>query len=149
MAKWVADDRGEVACRIARDAHRQAAGSGENKGQTGFAPDVDGKFLTEPVVDTYAAGKQAHVPLLAGWNADEGSFFAMRGMTARQWKGMAKGLFKDRADEFLKLYPGDTDAQALRSAIDYGSDCIHCIRNMEVAGGASQDRRRAGVSLSL
>ena len=35
---------------------------------------------------------------------------------------MATGLFKDRAAEFLKLYPGDTDAQALRSAIDFGSD---------------------------
>ena len=46
---------------------------------TGFAPVIDGKFLTEPVPDTYAAGKQAHVPLLAGWNADEGSFMAMRG----------------------------------------------------------------------
>ena len=92
------------------------------KGPTGFAPDIDGKFLTEPVADTYAAGKQAHVPLLAGWNADEGNFFVMRGMTAAQWNGMAKGMFTDRADEFLKLYPGDTDAQAYRSAIDYGSD---------------------------
>ena len=35
---------------------------------------------------------------------------------------MATKLFKDRADEFLKLYPGDTDEQALRSAIDFGSD---------------------------
>lgn len=90
----------------------------------GFPPDVDGKVLTEPVPDTYAAGKQAHVPLLAGWNADEGSFFAMRGMTAEQWKAMAENLFKDRAAEFLKLYPGDTDAEALRSAIDYGSDAF-------------------------
>ena len=62
------------------------------------------------------------MPLLAGWNKDEGSFFAMRPMTAAQYKGMAEGLFKDRAAEFLKLYPADTDAQALRSAIDYGSD---------------------------
>jgi para-nitrobenzyl esterase len=92
------------------------------KKQTGFPPDLDGRVLTEPVPDTYAAGRQAHVPLLAGWNADEGSFFAMRGMTAVQWTGMANGLFKERAAEFLKLYPGDTDAQALRSAIDYGSD---------------------------
>ena len=37
----------------------------------------------------------------------------------RRWP---KGLFKDRAAEFLKLYPGDTDAQALRSAVDFGSD---------------------------
>jgi len=92
------------------------------KGTTGFAPDIDGQFLTEPVADTYAAGKQAHVPLLAGWNADEGSFFAMRGMTAAQWGGMAQGIFKERAAEFLTLYPGQTDEQALRAAIDFGSD---------------------------
>ncbi len=40
----------------------------------GFPPDVDGKVLTESVGDTYAAGRQAHIPLIAGWNADEGSF---------------------------------------------------------------------------
>ncbi len=68
---------------------------------------MDGRVLTEPVADTYAAGKQAHVPLLAGWNADEGSFFAMRGMTAAQWNTMATGLFKERSEAFLKLYPGD------------------------------------------
>jgi para-nitrobenzyl esterase len=43
-------------------------------------------------------------------------------MTAEKWKSYASALFQDRAAEFLKLYPGDTDAQALRSAIDYGSD---------------------------
>lgn len=94
----------------------------KTKGMTGFAPDVDGKFLTEPVADTYAAGKQAHVPLLAGWNRDEGSFMAARGMTAEQWKAQAEALYKNLAPEFLKLYPGDTDEQALRSAVDYGSD---------------------------
>ena len=88
----------------------------------GFWPFVDGKLLTEPVPNTYAAGKQAHVPLLAGWNRDEGSFFAMRPMTAEQFKGMIGGLYKERAAEFLTLYPAETDAQALRSAIDYGSD---------------------------
>jgi para-nitrobenzyl esterase len=88
----------------------------------GFWPVVDGKFLTEPVPETFAAGKQAHVPLLAGWNKDEGSFFAMRPITAEQFKGMIGGLYKERAGEFLKLYPAETDAQALRSAVDYGSD---------------------------
>jgi len=94
------------------------------KGREGFPPVIDGKLLTEPVPDTYAAGKQAHLPLLAGWNRDEGSFFGMRGMTTSQYKGMASGLFKERAADFLKLYPGDTDEQALRAAIDYGSDAF-------------------------
>jgi len=31
------------------------------RGMVGFAPVLDGKFLTEPVVDTYKAGKQAKV----------------------------------------------------------------------------------------
>jgi para-nitrobenzyl esterase len=94
----------------------------KKKAPGGFPPVVDGRLLTEPVPDTYAAGKQAHVPLLAGWNADEGSFFAMRGMTATQWNAMADGLFKDRSAAFLKLYPADNDTAALRSAIDYGTD---------------------------
>jgi|SRR5580698_3544883 para-nitrobenzyl esterase len=92
------------------------------KKTSGFPPDIDGRVLTERVPDTYAAGRQAHVPLLAGWNADEGSFFAMRGMTAAQWSAMATSLFNDRAPDFLKFYPAGDDTQALRSAIDYGSD---------------------------
>jgi para-nitrobenzyl esterase len=102
----------------------QAILDAAKKPGAGFSPDVDGKFLTESVTEIYKEGKQAHVPLLAGWNADEGSFFAMRGMTAVHWKENASKLFPDpqKAAEFLKLYPGDTDAQALRSAIDFGSD---------------------------
>ncbi len=92
------------------------------QGLIGFPPDIDGRLLTEPVPDTYAAGRQAHVPLLAGWNEDEGIMFAGRGMTAEQWKAQAESMYKDRAAEFLKLYPGNTDAQALRSSIDYGGD---------------------------
>jgi len=87
----------------------------------GFPPVIDGKVLVEQVSDTYAAGKQAHVPLIAGWNRDEGSFLG-NGQTTEKWKGMAAGMFKDRSDEFLKLYPGETDAQAVDSAGAYGGD---------------------------
>jgi para-nitrobenzyl esterase len=120
--KWVAmlgvKDLAELRA-LSTDKLLEAA---KKKGTTGFAPVVDGKFLTEPVSETYALGKQAHVPLLAGWNADEGNWMAMQIKTAAQWKELATKLFADRADEFLKLYPGDTDAQAQRSAIDFGSD---------------------------
>jgi para-nitrobenzyl esterase len=93
----------------------------KSRGITGFSPVVDSRFLTGPVADTYAAGKQAHVPLLAGWNRDENTSLA-NGMTAEKWKAYAAEQFKERSAESLKLYPADTDAQALRSAIDYGSD---------------------------
>jgi para-nitrobenzyl esterase len=91
------------------------------KGAPSFSAVVDGKVLTEPVADTYAAGKQAHIPLLAGWNRDEGGPPADP-MTATNWKAKAVRLFGDRAGQFLALFPGDTDEQAERSAIDYDGD---------------------------
>ena len=93
----------------------------QKKGAPRFSPVIDGRFLTEQVSETYAQGKQAHVPLIAGWNRDEGSFLG-NGMTAEKWKAFAAEHFMDRATEFLKLYPGDTDEQAARSAADYGGD---------------------------
>jgi para-nitrobenzyl esterase len=82
---------------------------------------IDGSFLTEPVADTYAAGRQAHVPMLAGWNHDEMPYLSM-GMTVEKWKAFATRTYGDHADEFLAVYPGTTDEEAVRSAIDYGSD---------------------------
>lgn len=91
------------------------------RGAPDFSEVVDGRLLTEPIAATYAAGKQAHVPLLVGWNRDENAWLA-NGMTADKWKAAAVKYFGDRAKEFLTFYPADTDEQAVRSAIDYGSD---------------------------
>jgi para-nitrobenzyl esterase len=87
-----------------------------------FAPVIDGHALTEPVAETYAQGKQAHVPLLAGWNRDEGNTEAAKTMTVALWKSEAEKRFGDRAAEFLELYPGTDDEQAARSSIDFSGD---------------------------
>ncbi len=84
-------------------------------------PCVDGKLLIEPVEATFAAGRQAHVPLLAGWNRDESTVLS-NGMTVKKWKAYAAEHFSGRAAEFLKFFPGDSDEQAVRSAVNYGSD---------------------------
>jgi len=91
------------------------------QGAPHFSPVVDGTFLTEPVAQTYAEGKQAHVPLLAGWNRDEGGPLE-DGMTSARWKDFAEKTFGEHAAEFLSLFPADTDEQAVRSAIDYDGD---------------------------
>jgi para-nitrobenzyl esterase len=90
-----------------------------------FSPDVDGWFLPDSVPNIYAAGKQAHIPLLAGWNADEaraGVLFAKPPVTAESFKRQAETEFGVDAPEFLKLYPANTDAEAVRSAGDLMSD---------------------------
>ena len=56
-------------------------------------------------------GQAGTCAALAGWNADEGSDLRPRHDGGRM-EGPTKAQFKDRADEFLKLYPGDTDADA-------------------------------------
>jgi para-nitrobenzyl esterase len=90
-----------------------------------FGPDVDGYFLPESVPAIFAAGKQNDVPLLAGWNHDEGSFeiaFNPQKPTAESVKANAQKDFGNKAVEFLKLYPSDSDAQTLRSAQDFAGD---------------------------
>jgi para-nitrobenzyl esterase len=90
-----------------------------------FGPDVDGYFLPESVPDIYAAGQQAHVPLLAGWNADEGRagvLFANPPVTAASFTEQAQKGFGARAKDFLAVYPATTDEEARTSAGDFAGD---------------------------
>lgn len=85
-----------------------------------FAPDIDGYFLPQSVPDIFAAGKQNDVPLLAGWNRDEGGIDLK--MTLDTWKAQVAKVFADHAAEALALYPASTDAEAVRAAANYAGD---------------------------
>jgi para-nitrobenzyl esterase len=84
-----------------------------------FWPVVDGQFLAEPVSDTYAAGRQAHVPAIIGWNRDERAGTLSKDLTASKWKAYAAAHYGKQADQFLAAFPAATDEQAVRSADDY------------------------------
>jgi para-nitrobenzyl esterase len=95
------------------------------KTQPWFAPTVDGYVLTEDVHSTFAAGTQARVPLLAGWNADESRANVVLGKvrpTAASFTADTRKRFADHADALLKVYPAATDAEALESAASLASD---------------------------
>ena len=90
-----------------------------------FAPNIDGYFLPEDVNSIYFRGKQAHVPLLAGWNADEGSYKTIlpdERPTPQNYVERARILFGNKADAVLNLYPGATADQVKRSAQDLAGD---------------------------
>lgn len=90
-----------------------------------FAPSVDGYVLREDVHATYAAGKQAHVPLLAGWNADEiraGIVLGKQKPTAQSFADDVRKRFGDQAEAVLKVYQSSTDAAALEAAAALASD---------------------------
>jgi para-nitrobenzyl esterase len=91
-------------------------------GTTRFSPVIDGYFLPDAVSDIYAAGKQAHVPLLAGWNQNEGGTPAMSKATVESFTADAKKRYGDRAADFLKLYPAGTLDEAKDSAAALARD---------------------------
>jgi para-nitrobenzyl esterase len=86
-----------------------------------YAPVIDGHFFPEPLTSTYLAGRQMDVPLLAGFNRDEGAMFA-NGMTLDKWRSLAEQHYGAKAPEFLALYPSTTDGELRQSAADYGGD---------------------------
>jgi para-nitrobenzyl esterase len=86
-----------------------------------FSADLDGYFLPEAVSAIYASGKQAHVPLLAGWNADEGSYHQILEKDPPTPENFAKhihALYPGKADALLKLYPATTEAEVKRAGSD-------------------------------
>ncbi len=90
-----------------------------------FPPVIDGYFLPKPVAAIYAAGEQAHIPMMAGWNADE-----IRGTvvnakvktTSASFAATADKDFGADAKAFLAVYPAKTNAEAEQSAGDYAGD---------------------------
>lgn len=79
--------------------------------RAGFIPlgNVDGVLLRKQLVDTFDAGEQAKVPVIAGFNSGE-----IRSLTilapkapasAEEYETTIRAKYGDLADAFLKLYP--------------------------------------------
>ncbi|GAA3752943.1 carboxylesterase/lipase family protein [Terriglobus aquaticus] len=84
---------------------------------------VDGLFLPEPAAQIFAEGKQAHIPLMAGWVRDEGG--APRpGMTLASYREQAQKTWGPNADAFLSAYSATTDTEAARAQADYMADAF-------------------------
>jgi para-nitrobenzyl esterase len=86
-------------------------------------PIVDGHLLREDLTTTYRNHRQNDVPLLAGWNAEEGKDLAPelvgtdKFTAARHKTLVTKLLGHAPSAAVLAAYPGATDAQA-KASID-------------------------------
>ncbi len=95
------------------------------KVQPWFAPTIDGYVMPKAADHVYAAGEQARVPLLAGWNADEvraGVVLAKEKPTAKSFTEKTRARFGPAADAVLKAYPAGSDDEALESAAALAGD---------------------------
>jgi para-nitrobenzyl esterase len=82
-----------------------------------FAPIVDGWVVPDqPMMLTTTEGRDNDVPVITGFQADD---FRMAGggapMTGAKFRERAQAMYGPMADEYLKLYPADTDEEARQS----------------------------------
>lgn len=90
-----------------------------------FRPVIDGYFLPKAVPAILEAGEQARVPLLGGSNSEEMSARALLRQdepTPENYAKAVRGLYGDKTDAVLKLYPGSTTEEVLDSATALASD---------------------------
>ena len=107
---------------IPADKLLQATGK---QGAPRFNPTVDGYFFPKQPIEIFRAGEQAQVPLLLGWNSEEASFRWMLGNqepTPKNYEAAVRKQYAEQADEVLKLYPGETKEQVMKSGNDLAGD---------------------------
>ena len=98
---------------------------------------VDGYVIPEDVSLTFASSKQLPVDVLTGSNKDEANFgicgpgVGLNGrgggtpMTVSMFKANAQRKYGELADQFLRLYPASSDADAARAAHEACADEIN------------------------
>ena len=80
-------------------------------------PVVDGWVLPQDVASIFAQGKQNDVPLIVGFNADEGTTLAPQGtaLTAEVFTSGVRQRYGNLSDAFLKVYPANSNQEAVSS----------------------------------
>lgn len=95
------------------------------EGAARFPATIDGYFFPQPIREIYAAGKQAHVPLLVGWNSQENPARRVLGdaePTPENFASAIRKLYPDHAEEAVKFYGATTAEQVIENATALASD---------------------------
>jgi len=90
-----------------------------------FPVTVDGYFFPEDPAAIYAAGRQARVPLLVGWNTEEMGWPALlqgKEPTRENYEAAVRALYGTNASEVLRLYPASTRDEVIDAATDLAGD---------------------------
>lgn len=86
---------------------------------------IDGYFLPRSPAAIFAAGEQAQVPLLAGWNSTEIPYTAfMRGdaPSPENYHKQIRQQYPQDSERVASLYPGNSEAEVIASATALASD---------------------------
>jgi para-nitrobenzyl esterase len=94
-----------------------------------FWPVYDGKVLPEDPWEALTNGEYNDVPILTGYNTDEGSMFVPLETTDAQYRDIAKLTFGENAAEYLERYPVTDEYDAAAR--------LRFVMKMGLAGGSA------------
>lgn len=95
----------------------------KSAGSFSAGPVIDGYVLPSRIYDIFDKHQQNDVPLLTGWNSDEGFSFG-KDPSPDEYKANAVKQYGDLSDEFLKVFPGTTSEEIKKSSFAFGRDNI-------------------------
>jgi para-nitrobenzyl esterase len=82
---------------------------------------IDGRILPRQLVDTFAKGEQAPVPILAGFTSGEVRSLPVLmpppAASAADYEAVIRDRYQDLADDFLRLYPSGSLQESMLAAI--------------------------------
>jgi para-nitrobenzyl esterase len=114
----------------------------QNAGGGTGSPFVDGYVLTESVMEAYAGGRQNDVPVIVGWNKDDRVIPGAQ--PAERFRERIRSRFGDRAEDFFKAYPCDTEEEARQSQLDMSRDETFAIQ-MYTWARVQSGKGRSGI----
>lgn len=109
----------------------------------GTRPIADGHVLPAPVSEIFKNGTYADVPLLTGWNADEGLVSSYKSKDVYISDATAK--YGADVAGYLKYFPAETEEQAMASQVAISRDMIFALPNYKWASFQSERKNPAYV----
>jgi para-nitrobenzyl esterase len=107
----------EMRSRPVEEIVKKSESSDEVMGLLYAGGTIDGWVLPEQPAITFAAGRQAKVPVLTGSNADEGTV-ALEGLgqpTVANYRAWLTARFDVHADEVFRAYPAASDSDVRKA----------------------------------
>ncbi len=78
-----------------------------------FSPAID-DVVIPPILTSFETGNYNDVPLISGWNADDGVSFGTPAKAA-QFRENSARRYGEKTESFLKLFPANSDEEAAHS----------------------------------
>jgi len=87
-----------------------------------FGPEIDGWILPQSPRELSSQGVDSDIPIITGYQANDGLLSGPPAHTASSLKELARQLFGGMADEFLTLYPARSDDEVRAAWLESNRD---------------------------